>query len=68
MGVGGPTLILLSILSSLFHNMSFPDCIHSTNQNTSRRTKLAHKEQSQAGPRTSVPTKECLEDHAKTHS
>lgn len=40
-----------------------------TNQITSIRIKLAHKEQSQARPCTSeAPPKQHLEDQAKTHS
>lgn len=67
MGRKKTTPTFLSILSSLFNNMSLADASTGTNQNTNSRIKLAHKTQSQAGPYTSAPTKECLEDHVKTH-
>lgn len=67
-GENQTTPTFLSILSSLFNNMSLAVASTGTNQNTNSRIKLAHKGQSQAGPYTSAPTKECLEDHIKTHS
>lgn len=61
MGERKTTPMFLSVLSSLFSNVTFAGCFHSTEQRANSRTQPAHKEQSQMGRCTSAPTKQCWE-------
>lgn len=60
--------IFLSILSSLFSNVSFADCTHWHKPEHQRQNQTVYKEQFQSWPRASAPTKQGLEDRAKAHS
>lgn len=50
------TPIFLSVLNSLWNNVTSADCIQGPSQSTSSRIKLAHKEQSQTRPDPPPPT------------